>query len=182
MSTASSAVPAAALALAAAGLAVAGWLAATQPRYGHVDPDALIAGYPPTRTAREAIEAELAPMRQKLAEQQSATAEVEQRVEAQKAQLSDADRALLQLQITTARERVQALDQQLKALESSLLRDRLGPVTAELGDRVRAFGEAEGYAMIWTSGPDLAYASGATDLTDDVLAWIAEHPAPTTDR
>ena len=49
------------------------------------------------------------------------------------------------------------------------------PVLQELDKSLKAFGEAEGYEMIWTatSAGNLVYTSAASDVTDDLLAWIS---------
>ena len=151
-----------------------------QPRYGYTDVDQLVAGYGPAAEVDQQIEAELAPMHQKLEEQRAATAAVEAKAVAQKSELSATDLAVLQLQLLTARQRQDTLDSQLASLEARLRREKMEPVYAGLNQQMRRFGEANGYAMIWTAtnAGNLAYASDAANITDDLLAWMATHPAP----
>jgi hypothetical protein len=44
---------------------------------------------------------------------------------------------------------------------------------------MRLFGAANGYAIIWTAttAGNLAYASDAANVTDDLLDWMSTHPA-----
>jgi len=151
-----------------------------QPHYGYTDVDQLVAGYGPATEVHQQIDAELAPMRQKLDEQRQATAAVEAKAVAQQAELSSADLAVLQLQLVTARQRQDELDRQLGSLETRLRSERMQPVYVSLNKQMRRFGEANGYAMIWTAttAGNLAYASDAANITDELLAWMSTNPAP----
>jgi outer membrane protein len=167
-----------ALALAALVLGVVGYV--DQPRYGYTDVTELMAGYGPASAVAQKIEDELGPMRQKLKDQRQATAAVESKAIAQRAELSSADLAVLQLQLVTARQRQEELGRQLVSLEGRLRNERMKPVYDGLNRQMRRFGEEKGYAIIWTAtaSGNLAYASDAANITDDLLAWMSENPLP----
>jgi Skp family chaperone for outer membrane proteins len=150
-----------------------------QPRYGYTDVGQLVAGYGPAAQVDEQIEAELAPMRQKLEEQRLATDAVRAKAEAQTDQLSAQDLAVLNLQLLTARQRQDDLDGQLRAVETRLRKERMAPIYLSLNQQMRLFGAANGYAIIWTAttAGNLAYASDAANVTDDLLDWMSTHPA-----
>ncbi len=169
---------AAVLALAALALGVVSYVG--QPLYGYTDVNQLMAGYGPASAVDQQIEDELGPLRDKLKDQRQATAAVEAKAVAQKAELSSADLAVLQLQLVTARQRQDELDRQLVSLESRLRRERMIPVYEGLNRQMRRFGEEKGYAIIWTatSAGNLAYASDAANITDDLLAWMSANPLP----
>jgi len=166
------------LTIAAGALALSGAGLFQQPRYGYTNVEQLIAGYGPAADVERQIEEELAPMRQKLDEQRKATGAVESKALEQQDALSAADLAVLQLQLVTARQRQDELDRQLTALETRLRAERMKPVYVSLNRQMRRFGEENGYAMIWTAttAGNLAYASDAANVTDDLLSWISTHP------
>ena len=87
---------------------------------------------------------------------------------------------VLDLQLLKARQRLNELNEQVKQLDEGLTRKRMQPVIRQLDKRLQAFGEQQGYEMIWTptTAGNLAFASNAADVTDDLLAWIALNPAP----
>ena len=113
----------------------------------------------------------------------SASATLRALVEAQiKAEtgLTETDLAVLELQLIKARQQQRRLDDQVRQLEITLDRQRMGPVLESLDAHLQAFGAEAGYDMIWTAtgNGNLAFASDAADVTDDLLAWIAQKGTP----
>lgn len=171
-----------ALAVVALGLAIAAALPGE--RYGYADVGELLETYPRAAEVRQDIEAELAPIRAKLDEQRAATRAVVERLESGRETMSPQEQAVLQQKIVLAMQKQSELDAKFATLAKKLETERMEPVWKELDAGLQAFGQAEGYAMIWTAtgSGNLAYASDAANVTDDLVAWMATHPpeAPVT--
>lgn len=146
-----------------------------QPKYGYTEVARLLEAYPPALEMETGIQTEIAPAKAKVEQQQKLVEGVKARIDENRDQLSETDKAVLDIQLLKARQQQLALTQQLDQLETKLRQDRMKPVLQELDKSLKAFGEAEGYEMIWTatSAGNLVYTSAASDVTDDLLAWIS---------
>jgi outer membrane protein len=156
------------------------WTQLATPLYGYTDLVVLLERYPKALEVRAEVESALAPARSKVKEQSRLVQGVATRIQAEKANLTSADLVALELQLLKARQRLDELDEQVQELDEGLTRKRMQPVIQQLDKQLQAFGEQQGYEMIWTptTTGNLAFASNAADVTDDLLAWIALNPAP----
>ena len=89
---------------------------------------------------------------------------------------------LVQQRLLMAQQKQAELERDLDRARLRLDEERMAPIYAALDERMEAFGQQAGYHLIFaaTSSGNLAYTSDAANVTDDLLAWIAQHPAPPT--
>lgn len=145
---------------------------ATEVKVGYVQVDKLLQEAPQTAETGKKLEKEFSPRSMELDKLQKQIRDLENSLETNRSNTSDADKRMKERDITNMRLEFQRKQRELREDINLRKNEELAVLQDRINKAVQTVSESEGYDLVVYSG--VAYASKRIDITDKVLKLLGK--------